>query len=170
VPDAAATETLVIERTYDAPATAVFDAFSDEEVMRRWWHARPDWSTPEASVDLRVGGAVRVVMRDTDGDTHGGGGRYQVVDRPHRLVFTWTWDRSEEARETLIEITFAESEGSTAVTFTHSNLLDEASARDHEGGWNRCFDNLERTLAEACAEGDGGEEPAGGPGRTEGPS
>jgi uncharacterized protein YndB with AHSA1/START domain len=162
VPDASTTETLVIERTYDAPATAVFDAFTHEDVMRRWWHARPDWSTPEANVDLRVGGAVRVVMRDTDGDSHGGGGHYQVVDRPHRLVFTWTWDRSEENRETLIEITFVESGGSTAVTFTHSNLLDEASARDHEGGWNRCFDNLERTLAEAGAEG------ADGAGRAEG--
>lgn len=148
--EAPSAETLVIERTYDAPATAVFDAFTHEDVMRRWWHARTDWSTPEASVDLRVGGAVRVVMRDTDGERHGGGGHYTVVDRPHRLAFTWTWDRSEEARRTLIEIAFVESGGTTTVTFTHSNLEDEASARDHEDGWNRCFDNLERTLAEAA--------------------
>jgi uncharacterized protein YndB with AHSA1/START domain len=147
VSESPAAETLVIERTFRAPAGAVFDAFTDEEVMRRWWHARPDWSTPEASVDLRVGGAVRVVMQDTDGDSHGGGGLYTVVERPQRLAFTWTWDRSEEARETLIEIAFVEADGATTVTFTHSNLEDEASARDHEGGWNRCFDNLERTLA-----------------------
>jgi uncharacterized protein YndB with AHSA1/START domain len=145
----AAAETLVIERSFAAPAAAVFDAFTDEGVIRRWWHARPDWSTPEASVDLRVGGAVRVVMRDSAGDEHGGGGHYTAVERPHRLAFTWTWDRSEEARETLIEIAFAESDGATRVTFTHSNLEDEASARDHVGGWNRCFDNLERTLAGA---------------------
>jgi uncharacterized protein YndB with AHSA1/START domain len=150
VSEAAATETLIIERAYEAPATAVFDAFTHEDVMRRWWHARTDWSTPEASVDLRVGGAVRVVMRDTDGDSHGGGGHYTVVDRPHRLAFTWIWDRSEEARETLIEIAFVETEGTTTVTFTHSNLEDVASARDHEGGWNPAFDNLERTLAEGA--------------------
>lgn len=143
-----AAETLVIERAYAAPATAVFDAFTHEDVMRRWWHARSDWSTPEASVDLRVGGAVRVVMRDTDGDEHGGGGHYTVVDRPHRLAFTWTWDRDEGERETLIEIAFVESGGSTTVTFTHSNLRDEATARDHEDGWNHCFDNLVATLAE----------------------
>jgi uncharacterized protein YndB with AHSA1/START domain len=141
-------ETLVIERAYDAPATAVFDAFTHEDVMRRWWHARRDWTTSEASVDLRVGGAVRVVMRDTDGDPHGGGGHYTVVDRPDRLAFTWTWDRDSEDRETLIEIGFVESGGSTTVTFTHSNLRDEATARDHESGWNHCFDNLERMLAE----------------------
>jgi uncharacterized protein YndB with AHSA1/START domain len=145
VPDAPATETLVIERAFDAPATAVFDAFTHEDVMRRWWHARAEWTTTEASVDLRVGGAVRVVMRDTDGDTHGGGGHYTEIDRPHRLAFTWTWDM--DGRETAIEIVFAESGGSTTVTFTHSNLRDEAAVHDHEGGWNRCFDNLERTLA-----------------------
>jgi uncharacterized protein YndB with AHSA1/START domain len=151
VSEASAPTVLVIERTYAAPATAVFDAFTHEDVMRRWWHARREWTTSEASVDLRVGGAVRVVMRDTDGDSHGGGGHYKVVDRPRRLAFTWTWDRGDEDRETLIEIDFVESGGGTAVTFTHSNLRDEESARDHEGGWNHCFDNLERALAEAGA-------------------
>jgi uncharacterized protein YndB with AHSA1/START domain len=150
VPESPPAETLVIERAYDAPATAVFDAFTHEDVMRRWWHARSDWTTPEASVDLRVGGAVRVVMRDTDGDSHGGGGHYTVVDRPHRLAFTWTWDRDDADRETLIEIAFVESAGTTTVTFTHSNLRDEATVRDHESGWNHCFDNLQRTLAEAA--------------------
>jgi uncharacterized protein YndB with AHSA1/START domain len=149
VSDATYSETLVIERTFQAPATAVFDAFTHEDVLRRWWHARTAWTTPEASVDLRVGGALRVVRRDTDGDSHGGGGHYTAVERPHRLAFTWTWDRSEEARETLIEIAFVESGGATTVTFTHSNLPDEATVRDHEDGWNGCFDNLERTLAEA---------------------
>ena len=153
--EAQTSETLVIERSYEAPATAVFDAFTHEDVMRRWWHAQRDWTTSEASVDLRVGGAVRVVMREPDGDTHGGGGHYTVVDRPRRLAFTWTWDNDDEDRETLIEIAFAEADGATAVTFTHSNLRDEASARSHEGGWNNCFDNLERTLAGAAGDGRG---------------
>ena len=56
--------TLRMERTYRAPAQAVFDAWTSEEVMRRWWHAEHDWETTEATVDLRVGGAVRVVMRN----------------------------------------------------------------------------------------------------------
>ena len=35
--------------------------------MRRWFHCAPDWDTPEAEVDLRVGGKVRVVMWRPDG-------------------------------------------------------------------------------------------------------
>jgi uncharacterized protein YndB with AHSA1/START domain len=31
-------KTLRMERTYQAPAEAVFDAWTSEEVIRRWWH------------------------------------------------------------------------------------------------------------------------------------
>ena len=75
-------DTLRIERTYRAPAEAVLDAWTSEEVMRRWWHAEHDWETTEAEVDLRVGGVVRVVMRDPGKDAeYGGGGRYTEIDR-----------------------------------------------------------------------------------------
>ena len=42
--------------------------------------------TPEAEVDLRVGGKVRVVMRKPDGTEAGAQGEYRLIDRPHRLV------------------------------------------------------------------------------------
>jgi uncharacterized protein YndB with AHSA1/START domain len=139
-------ETLSLERTFQAPADAVFDAWTSEEVMRRWFYGQPDWEAPVAEVDLRVGGAVRVVMRDPKtGADHGGGGLYTEVERPNRLAFTWSWD--DDDRETQIEIDFEEAGGATTIRFTHSNLRDERSARNHEQGWTTCFDNLERALA-----------------------
>ncbi len=70
------TATLRIERAYNAPAHAVFDAWTSEEVLRRWFHAEHDWETSEHKVDLRIGGVVRVVMRDPHKDIeHGRGGR-----------------------------------------------------------------------------------------------
>ncbi len=138
-------ETLEIERSFEAPAEAVFAAWTSEEVLRRWFYGQPGWETPEAEVDLRVGGAVRIVMRDpVKGEDHGGGGHYTEVDPPKRLAFTWTWDR--ESRETLIEIEFEEIEGATTVSFTHSGLQDLESVRNHEEGWTVCFENLERAL------------------------
>jgi uncharacterized protein YndB with AHSA1/START domain len=143
-------ETLHIERTFQAPAQAVFDAWTSEEVLRRWFHAEHDWETPEAQVDLRVGGAVRVVMRNPHKDAeHGGGGHYTEIDPPNRLAFTWTWDH-EEQRQTLIELDFEEAEGVTTVRFIHSGLRDEESVRSHEEGWIKCFDNLESTLEAAA--------------------
>jgi uncharacterized protein YndB with AHSA1/START domain len=144
--------TLRLERTYDAPAQAVFDAWTSEEVLRRWFRAERNWETTEAEVDLRVGGAVRVVMRDPHKDVeYGGGGRYTEIDPPKRLAFTWKWD--DYATTTLIELGFEEDDGVTIVRFKHSGLWDEEALRSHEGGWSRCFDNLGRTLEAARAAG-----------------
>lgn len=134
--------TLKIERTFQAPAEAVFDAWTNEEVMRRWFHGQHSWQTPHAEVDLRLGGKVRVVMRDPDKELdHGGGGHYTEIDPPHRLAFTWTWD-DESDRQTLIELDFEEADGTTKVTLTHSGLWDQEAVASHEGGWNNCLDNL----------------------------
>lgn len=137
---------LRIERTFQAPAQKVFEAWTSEEVMRRWFHAEHDWETTEAEVDLRLGGAVRVVMRDPHKDAeYGGGGTYTEIDPPTRLAFTWTWDSDQ--RQTLIELDFLENEGATTVLLTHRNLVDEESLRDHEDGWAKCMENLERAIA-----------------------
>lgn len=137
--------TLQIERQFHSPAEAVFEAWTSEEVLRRWFHAEHEWETPEAEVDLRVGGTVRVVMRDPgEGREVGGSGRYTVIEPPSRLAFTWTWDG--EGRETLIELDFQEAGGTTTVRMTHSGLRDTESARRHEYGWNNCLDNLEGAL------------------------
>jgi uncharacterized protein YndB with AHSA1/START domain len=137
---------LRIERTYEAPAAAVFDAWTSAEVMRRWFHGQPGWETPVAEVDLRLGGDVRVVMRDPEtGKEAGGGGHYTEIEPPRRLAFTWAWDHDEE-RQTLLELDFSEAEGKTTVVLTHTGLRDLESVRDHEEGWNVCFDELAAAL------------------------
>jgi uncharacterized protein YndB with AHSA1/START domain len=137
---------LRIERTFEAPADAVFDAWTSEEVMRRWWYVENGWETAEAVVDLRIGGVVRVVMHDpTKGVDHGGGGVYTEIERPTRLAFTWLWD--DDTRGTLIEIDFEETVGATKVTFTHSGLWTEETVRDHTYGWSKILDRLGTMLA-----------------------
>lgn len=138
-------ETLLLKRTFRAPIQTVFDAFTNEAVMLRWWHAYREWETTEAKVDLRIGGEVRVVMRDPAvGEDYGGGGIYSEIDPPHRLAFTWLWDR--DTRGTLIEIDFAESEGATTVSFKHSKLWDEETVRSHQEGWSGALANLALVL------------------------
>jgi uncharacterized protein YndB with AHSA1/START domain len=141
-------ETLSIERTYQAPAEAVFDAWTSAEVIRRWWRAEHDWETSDAMVDVKVGGAVRVVMRDPkSGEHYGGGGEYIAIERPTRLAFTWTWDN--DPRQTLIDISFEETDGATKVSFVHSGLPDMESVRRHEYGWSNILDELGRELESA---------------------
>lgn len=140
--------TLRMERTFQAPAQAVFEAWTSEEVLRRWWQLAHDWETTEAEVDLRVGGVVRVVMRNPHKDTeYGGGGNFTEIESPTRLAFTWIWDG--DTRRTLIELDFEERDGITTVSFAQSGLWDEEAVRAHKDGWGKLFDSLERALEAA---------------------
>jgi uncharacterized protein YndB with AHSA1/START domain len=134
-----------IERTFDAPAAAVFDAWTSPEVMRRWFHCAPDWETPEAEVDLRVGGKVRVVMRRPDGTEISASGEYTLIDRPQRLEMTWTFD-DEPSNRQRIELSFSESEGSTTVVMINSGISTGERRDSQHAGWHGCFDELARAL------------------------
>jgi uncharacterized protein YndB with AHSA1/START domain len=135
-----------IERKFDAPPEAVFDAWTSPEVMQRWFHVEPDWETPEAEVDLRVGGKIRVMMRRPDGTEHVIAGEYTEIDRPHRLVFRCVFS-DDPSNEQLIELTFSESEGSTTVVLINSGISTDERRDAQDGGWRGCFDNLQRTLS-----------------------
>ena len=138
---------LQIERTFDAPLERVFEAWTSEEVLRRWLHGMPGWRTPTAEVDLRVGGRIRIVMRDpSDGTESCASGEYTVVEPPRRLVFTWVWDHEPEQPQ-LIELEFSERDGKTTVLMTNSGIRSDEGRESQQRGWNVCYDNLERLLA-----------------------
>ena len=136
---------LRIERRFHAPAQAVFDAWTSAEVLRRWWHAEHDWETPHAAVDLRVGGAIRIVMRNpVDGTEYGGEGEFTVIAAPRQLAFTWSWD--DVPGRQLIELEFTEHDGATTVVMTHHGIADDAGG-EYLAGWQNSFDNLDRALS-----------------------
>jgi uncharacterized protein YndB with AHSA1/START domain len=137
---------LRIERTFAATARELFDAWTSPEVMRRWFHAGPDWETPEAEVDLRIGGQVRIVMRRPDGSETGARGEYTLIDPPYRLVMKWTFD-VDPRNEQLIELSFSEKDGATTVLMINSRISTDGRRGDQDKGWRLCLDELERVLA-----------------------
>jgi uncharacterized protein YndB with AHSA1/START domain len=101
---------------------------------------------------VRVGGRLRLVMRDAAGTEYGGEGSYVEITRPRRLVFTWTWDDPAlGASPQLVEVTFtANPDGSTTVVLLNSGLSDR-EAREHREGWQLSFDNLDAILLDSTA-------------------
>ena len=139
---------LRIERTFAAPAQAVFDAWTSAEVLRRWWPAGPGWDTPVAEVDLRVGGRLRLVMRAPDGAEFGGEGRYVEIDRPRRLAFTWRWDGPMlDTGAQLVQVTVTGNEDGTTTVLLVNRGIPEADRKSHREGWDASFDNLAEVLA-----------------------
>jgi uncharacterized protein YndB with AHSA1/START domain len=141
-------EPLRIERTFAAPATAVFDAWTSPEVLARWWPAGRGWQTPVAEVDLRVGGRLRLVMRSPDGLEAGGEGRYVEVTRPTRLVFTWQWDDPAlGAGVQRVEVTFTQNPDATTTVVLVNRGIPDADVDAHREGWSASLDNLQDVLA-----------------------
>lgn len=150
------TDIVRIERTYDASPEAVFDAWTNPEVLRRWWKASAAATAPSAAVDLRVGGGYRLSMRDAEGEQHTVVGEYRVVERPHRLVYSWIWEGTgpTAGHESLVVVTFeprgdGTGDGSaarTTVVIEHSNLMNATSREAHGRGWDGALDSLAREI------------------------
>ena len=78
---------LVLERTADVSAAFVWRAWTEPELLKRWFTPRP-WTTPDCTVDLRPGGAFRTVMRGPDGTQFENTGCYLELVHERRLVWT----------------------------------------------------------------------------------
>ena len=136
---------LVIERTFAAAQARVFEAWTSPEVLRRWWGAGPDWTSPAVEIDLRPGGRYRLSMQDPSGVVRSVGGEYVEIDPPRRLAYTWAWEShgAENDAATLVTVEFRKvSPGETAVTLTHTGFADGERRDLHREGWELCIANL----------------------------
>ena len=143
----ATTSALYLERTFAAPPDQVFAAWTDPELLKRWWGPH-GFSTPAADVDLRAGGCFRIAMKPPQGDVYHLTGAFREVERPQRLVYTWVWDGKfrdgSEMRmpETLVTVEFRACDHGTQVALTHDGFPDQERRDGHEQGWSGCLDRL----------------------------
>ncbi len=146
-PQATPETTLTIRRTFQAPREKVFHAWMDPETLKKWW-APEGYGTPEAEVDLRVGGRYRLGMRKLpDGEVFYLSGAFREISPPERLLYTWAWEQaSMDVGETLVTIEFREAGPSTEVILKHELFPDEAVREHHNQGWNGCLDKLAKLL------------------------
>lgn len=78
---------LRLVRIIDAPPASVYRAWTDPALMVRWF-TPPPWVTTHAELDVRPGGAQRIVMRGPDGTEMPHQGVYLEVVPGRRLVMT----------------------------------------------------------------------------------
>ena len=78
---------LILTRTFDAPAAKVYKCWTDPDLMKQWFAPRP-FTTPVIEVDLRAGGANRIVMQDEAGNQYPNQGVYLEVVPNRKVVFT----------------------------------------------------------------------------------
>jgi uncharacterized protein YndB with AHSA1/START domain len=143
--------TVRLERTFDASAEAVFDAWTHPEVLRRRWATGEDWTTPEAEMDLRVGGGYRLTMRDPGGAACTVVGEYLEISRPGRLRYTRRWAGGEEATASSTCASWSAGAGPRCCSST-PGCRPPRSREEHERGWSACLATLARRVLPARAE------------------
>lgn len=139
---------LSIARLIDAPRGRVFRAWTDPELLKRWWGPH-GMSTPECEMQLWPGGLFRTLMRAGDGSEYPTQGVFLEIETPRRLVFTDAllpgWVPTGKAFMTAV-IELDDVHGKTRYTATARHWSAE-DCRSHEAmgfhqGWNESLDRL----------------------------
>jgi len=112
-----ADDQILIVREFAAPAAAVFRAWTEPELVKRWWAGTKGHVT-SADVDLRVGGTWRWVMEATGGFEVAFHGEYREIVPGERLVFTEVFEGipDADAAYAVTSLDFTEVDGRTTLS------------------------------------------------------
>ena len=156
----------VITRVFDAPSDLVFEAWTEPKHIKHWWGPRI-FTNNICEMDVRPGGAYRLVMRTGDGVEYPMSGVFREIVKPARLIMTMDvsghpkeWhDLINPSRasgdnnsvcEILMTVTFEESHGKTTVTvrqrFVSAAVRDALVKMGMNEGWSQSLDRLGELL------------------------
>lgn len=158
---------LTISRIFDAPREKMWEAWTNPEMIKRWWGPK-GFSAPAAKVDLREGGKYLYAMRGKPGPDKPerdfwSGGVFQEIVPGEKIVATdyFTDEKGNQVpasyygmnpgfpTEMTVIATFEDAgENKTKFTLRYPTRGDMPVA-DREGmneGWNQSLDKLAEAL------------------------
>ena len=133
---------VVVKRSFKFPPEEIFDAWFDAASIGQWLFATPKAEMKRAELDPRVGGTF--VISEKRGETLAEHfGTYEVIDRPKRLVFTFTTAQGQPPTRVHVAIS-PEPDG---CHLTLEQTIDPAATamldRVHQG-WTTILESLAR--------------------------
>ena len=149
---------LTLTRVFDAPRALVFKAWTEPQRLARWWGPK-GFTNPVCEMDVRPGGALRIVMRAPGGSEYPMTGVFREIVPPERLVFTNV--AVDKAGKPLLEgfttVTFAEEGGKTTLVLKARAVAVVADAvrflDGMEEGWAQSLERLGNAVSATVAHG-----------------
>ncbi len=117
---------ILITREFDVARHLVYQAWTEPELIRRWW-AGDRGEVTGVEVDLRVGGGWRYVMRAHPGFEVAFHGVYREIVQNERLVTTDVFEGAPDAAA-VTTVTFTEVGDRTRLTI----LVEHSSAQHRD--------------------------------------
>ncbi|MEO9130437.1 MAG: SRPBCC domain-containing protein [Sphingomonas sp.] len=137
---------LKISRDFDATPEALFDAWLDPATAGKFLFATPDGEMLKVEIDARVGGNALVVERRASGDAHHHI-QYEVIDRPHRLVFMFRADPAQEGAWSRVSIDIVPKNAGSTLTLIHEMEPQWAAYEDQtRKGWTMILESLAKVI------------------------
>jgi uncharacterized protein YndB with AHSA1/START domain len=137
---------LVVTRTINGPARLVFEAWTQPELLKRWWVPKSIGLTLlSCEMDVRVRGGYRLVFAGNP-EPIAFFGKYLEVTPHSRL----SWSNDESPDGAITTVTFEERDGKTRVVvhdlYPSKEALDDAIAFGSTGGFSEQFEQLDELL------------------------
>lgn len=153
------TRDVLITRTFDAPREMVFRAWTDPEVLARWY--APQGCTLEIrKMEVREGGTLHTCIRNPEYPDCWCVGTFLEIKAPERISYTLALADEAGQRmtseavgkdpdwpdETTVTVTFEEEAGKTHLTL-HQNAREAVAKRTGAyPSWLQMLDRLEEVL------------------------
>jgi len=146
-------DAVVIERTFDAPVTLIWQMWTNPEHFKNWY-GPTGFTVPVADMDMRVGGKRLICMASPDGSMKmWTTGEYTEIVPNERLVYTES--QADEngnvvspaamgmpdgyPSTTEVTVILEDLGGRTKMVMTHAGMPADSGAG---GGWEQAFDKL----------------------------
>jgi uncharacterized protein YndB with AHSA1/START domain len=153
-------------RVFDAPRELVYDAWTDQKHLLKWFGPKGSTMLPGLKAEFRAGGTYHYGLRTAEGVEMWGKWVFRELKRPERIVLVQSFSDAQGGlgrhpmaptwpRETLSETTFEDQGGKTKLSLRwspHNATPDEkatfaASFAGMEQGWGGTMDQLVAYLA-----------------------
>jgi len=126
---------LNVQANVNAPIEKVWEFWTAPEHITQWCFASPDWHTPKADNDLRVGGHFSTRMEAKDGSFgFDFGGVYDLIE-PMKTI-TYTLDDTRK-----VEIHFTSEDISTQIV-QQFEAEGENPEEMQQAGWQAIMDSF----------------------------
>ena len=135
---------VVIRKRIAASREEVFRAWTDPHGMAAWM-CPGDIQSSVVELDLRVGGALRVVMHSaTEAFEHWG--EFTVIEPPSTLAFTWC-AKATGFQSSLVSVEImAIDDHHCEVVLTHQGLPRQDIRDQYKHGWSEIVARLDASL------------------------
>jgi uncharacterized protein YndB with AHSA1/START domain len=151
------TKTVFVNREFAAPLSLVWDAFTKQEILDKWWAPKP-WESKTKFMDFEVGGRRFYAMVGPEGQEHWSLQEFTSITPKSNFKYLNAFadkDANPDLPGSDWDLNFSEQNGITKVAITIYNeslaRMEQMIEMGFKGGFTMTLDYLATTLLPALS-------------------